>query len=50
MTKKFVFLIFSLKYNIVIKEIDGDYLLKTDNCIVYLLSYLYFLKTQNKKE
>jgi hypothetical protein len=41
-------LFFSLKYNIIIKEIDIDNLLKTDNCIVYLLSYLYFKNNKNK--
>lgn len=42
-------LFFSLKYGIIIKEIDSDHLLKTDNCIVYLLSYLYFSKIKNKE-
>jgi hypothetical protein len=42
-------LFFSLKYNIIIKEIDDDYLLKTDNCIVYMLSYLYFSRTRNRE-
>jgi len=35
-------LFFAIKYNFQIEAIDLDIILKTNNCIIYILSFLYF--------
>jgi len=42
-------LFFAIKYNFNIENININELLKTNNCIVYLLSFLYYKKQKNKE-